>query len=170
MKTFFSSLLCQIQEHRLLTHCAMSLSLLTSITLEMLNESSECLIKVDSWVFFPAWIFFTFLKHILSLQVGCVLIRLYVITPLLSPQALLTTTGIVLTVGAGGWHTAWEENLVQLLFHYFRGSLAMRWMPFAGVVYGEINPVMKGLCRSLIKLCYYLSTVCSVGDAVSFLI
>lgn len=77
---------------------------------------------------------------------------------------------IVLTVGAGGWHTAWEENLVQLLFHYFRGSVAVRWMPFAGVVYGEINPVMKGLCRSLIKLCYYLSTVCSVGDAVSFLI
>lgn len=91
-------------------------------------------------------------------------------TPLLSPQALLTTTGIILTVGAGGWHTAWEENLVQLLFHCFRGSLVMRWMPFVGVVYGEINPVMKGLCRSLIKLCYYLSTVCSVGDAVSLLI
>lgn len=45
MKTFFSSLLCQIQEHRLLTHCAMSLSLLTSITLEMLNESSGVLDK-----------------------------------------------------------------------------------------------------------------------------
>lgn len=84
-----------------------------------------------------------------------------------SPQALLTATGIVLTVGAGGWHIAWEENLVQLLFHYFRDSLALRWMPFVGALCDEINPVMNGLCKSLIKLCYYLSTVCSVENAVS---